>query len=373
MMFAILFCLLAPPVDLPQPRYMTEEQEKAIRQSLPRTDDEKLQSVFSKPLAFYTHKELPRVFQHHGVGSPDVAILTADYNIAGAEDIAGAAPREYPWAATAGLTVSDPVIKFLWLPPQGKITVRREQRSYYTNVTEQVFRATYPPGTIHGELLLVPAKAGGHRVFEVRTWTKSQNGDSWSPNVYAPFKDEQDLLRIVQEEAGAQAADTVALRQHLSNRERFTLRSFLSRHGRADRTVPEDHLPRLSESLCDRILTKRPFRSLLGTYWAKDSQGRECASPTTTFDFQLVPKGYGGAMRHASKKSCIECHQDSTRYVRDISDNGIKWYGFAPGSGDITLGHHVFDPACIVYNGGYRPVQFDKRLTEIGRLEIVGQ
>jgi hypothetical protein len=343
---------------------VSDEDHARYTQYLPKTDDPWLKSLKQTQIIFYTEEEVPRAYQLEG------AVHSSYYNISAAQPVEpfGNATLEFPWGSPAGTDLSDnsTSLKFVVFPESGEPIRWWQERSPY-NAGALVFRWVYPVGTVFGEILIINGPDGFGRTYEVRVRLRDEKG--WRPKVFRPFRNAAELDGKVRE-LQPQWPDDGELRRFLARSER-PLTRIRDRHPLTvfDRTAVEDCLPPLPPKLVDQLLAE-PFQDVSGETWLETADGKGYA-PTTASSFGVVPRNYLGSHVPLTAKSCMQCHETSGMHTTQIGPLGRDWYGFAagggPGGGEI-FSFHIFDPACISYNGFPQGVRLRSELLQAGLL-----
>jgi hypothetical protein len=344
---------------------VNDEEHARYLRYLPKTDDPWFKALKKRNIIFYTEKEVPRVYQLQG------GVHSSYYNISAAKPVEpfGNATLEFPWGSPAGTDFSDNAVsvKFVIFPDSGEPIRWWQEYSPY-NEGAPVFRWVYPAGTVFGEILILYGPDGLGRTYEVRVRVRGEK--SWQPKVFRPFRNAAELDRRLRE-----------LRPNW--RENGVLRQFLERNDRRltrirdhhpvpifDRTALEDTLPPLPTELVDRLLAER-FQDVSGEVWLETADGKGYA-PTTESTFSIVPRNYAGSHVAMTARSCSQCHETSGLHTNQLGPLGRDWYGFTagggPGGGEI-FSFHIFDPACVSYNGFTQTVRLRPELVWSGLLK----
>ncbi len=305
--------------------------------------------------------------------------------------------REFPWQTTAGLDISPSggATKFFIPPPQGPMftEVTKTRQSHpndfgtSSNINGPQMGWVYSAGTTFGETLRVRDPQSGQMIpFEIRLRTKQPNG-TWAMDVMRPFANSAELAAAVKKLCAgggappecAQIKPAVAQLEQPKSRN-ASLASYVNQQTMRtkrdpllmSRTALEaaqpnatlETLPDLPPSLVRRLLMGTPFKSVFGQPWnAGPPPGW---APTSTSDFNIVPKNYFGGFIPMNQNGCMKCHDSAGRHVDNFdpgpgqmfspaSDDSQSrprtWYNFIPGD-DGILSFHPFSASAVGHKGG---------------------
>lgn len=338
----LAFELVALVPTIPDhPRLVSPSTHAAYCRLLPDSEDGVLQALRTDPkLLWYTDREMPPLFQHWEPTSDtgfQFGVVPVRVNIsAEAGEPFGNANREFPWAATAGLTPDHPVVRFALLPGPAKVTWET-----LPNVNRFVLnrvRWTYPDGTTFGEVLLVTHPTTKEKYATEVRLRKKANG-AWTGTAYRPFPTGDDLRAAFGDIARDDAATLAAAL------DKPQTKTWLTKSAHPHRTAFEgtaawETLPPVWAETVVKLLD-RPFKDAAGKAWRSGS-GAVTHAPTTDADFHIVPKAYGAAPIEVGRQGCVRCHDTAGEEAKAF-DAVRGWYGRVRGD-DTVFSFHPFDP-----------------------------
>lgn len=307
--------------------WLPDEHQKILRTYIPLGVD------VPPELKFYNHTP---AFQMDG------GLLWTGVNPAANPDPYGNANRDFPWAVTSGLHLSNPstykVYKAANIP--GPI-------SYYqgrTRLLHNLFFKNEPPPTVwiypEGTQFFEFLVNNRAQTFEVRKRTKQLNGD-WVPEVYRPFKSVDELPNLY------------GVPPHLYSQP--VSRRIKDVPGQIDAIVDMIKVPHIDLPFHIDSESGQPISGPGGTsaIFRKSS-----LIITTDEDNNYIPKNFMGNITN-----CTACHMQAQKHSRQITPNR-EWYGNVRGS-DQIFSFNVFDESSIDYGGFIRPKFFRRGLTLI--------
>ena len=371
LLFAVAFMATAEG----QVQLMPTAKLAACRAMLPQVEDVDWQAFLSDSTTlFYSDAEMPGAFQHNmgGDSQPITTFHEPRYNFSGD---AGEAPKghgnggngnvEFPWKKPGGTDAAGNRVssfKLLWLPKRDDGTpwpvVTWNEHVNTAHSPHQVYRWTYPRGTIFGEVLTQKDSRGTDHVFEIRLRVRAE--DYWDIDILRPFPTSADYRAAL-------------ARQDPTAADRFARRTSLVKETFVDRThdkpgfvatAASDWIPPLREDQAAELLRKTPFKSTVGRVWAEQPDGTPSFAPTTDQAFHIVPVGYRGTLLGTSNESCIKCHESTLKHVTEFS-MFRGWYGHIRGDDGIFTFHPIAIES-IGTGGNSYPVSFRRELVNAG-------
>lgn len=359
---------------------MSKKDDEAWRAIMPKFSDERIAGVMSHPnTIFYTDKELPKAYQDfdgvsalHGVHDP-MNNVSADK----AEPF-GNGNREFPWRSPFGLDKSNVAgsVRFINLPldEEGKRLpvvwwmnpplIDKRVLSQASNGYGWIF----PIGTVIGEALFMTDSNGKKHIFEVRVRTRGEK--RWTVDAFRPFVTSKELQEAVRRHwpANGREAQLSGLLEHLDRPLVGEPLLVVNKH--PDSTVFKqerlmDVLPDIGEGNAIKLLSNAVFSSALGADWRNEE--RSPHAPSTKAKFNVVPQNYDGGLVAVDSKSCMQCHDNCNKHVRDFHFKR-DWYGRIRGS-DGIFSWHIFDQESISKNGSAKPVVINKKMATLKIVE----
>lgn len=341
---------------------MDAEQEMKYRSLLPRTMSDKLNSVFQDPNLIFMDK------QHMVPGYQDPSRpVTGERSTEPGFKGAGFA-NDSPfinkkghlklWSSGFGLenSLNAQSFHFIQLPRNEDGSLKKIKVS--THGTSEpdggkLYDWEFPIGTVSGEVTLGTDSNGQQHVLQVRLRTKDQQEGPWAADIYKPYPTKESLsdkLTVISKGDSTLASEAEKVLRKLNQPNRLKAISL----GMNDYQVGDlnskggtEKLPDMSEALTFELL-REPFKSSLGTEWAKDDDITAFA-PTSNQPFSLVTtENNEGAVR-VDRQNCGKCHKDANKPIRTFYTpqhpkyySSIVAYANTPGS-DQQLRFNVFD------------------------------
>lgn len=279
------------------PILVTPEKHKLYSLFWPKSDQEWLDDL-KNDVIYYTELELPQVYQVWDQGrnlSGVRSINTSDKN----------ANQEFPWRDAMGLQESSnyKVIRLARFPSPVLWWKQATPKGNFDS-----FKWEYPPGTVFGEILLVTDLTGKDHTFEMRVREKRDDG-TWEVDAFRPFPTEDSLkealamkgLSYPELQGGLQTIDSRG--QPTNHRRGF---GFLA-------SAQVVNVPTMDAELVTKLLDESVFTSAHSKAWRKSQIS--CFAPTTSDNYNIVPKNYLAAFVRVDSKSCMQCHQDAGQFV----------------------------------------------------------
>lgn len=329
-----------------------------VQFKIPDLEDHNLERRLRNNEAFgYTEQTMPPCYQDWEGALQ--GIFNIHHNVSGdRSEPFGNGNKEFPWAKPAGTdTTATSAVRFLLLPrkedgSRWPVVMFRQQPYSIgpTNVQKSLgFAWTYPIGAVVGEVLYLPSPKGEAKPYEVRTRTRTK--DSWSPEVYRPYRTSQELYDAVEIKKPGWRFDP-KLKEFMDKFKNggtisgpYRMADFNHDRTSVDRTAFIDKLPPLQDDLVDALLNVQ-FKKSAGWHW-RDGDGAPTV-PTTDAPYHVVPTNYFAGHVVVDSKSCMDCHRTTNKHVNEFQMR--DWYGRIRGS-DGIFSLHPFDPSCIDSSG----------------------
>ncbi len=332
----------------------SKEKLSEIKESLPQIISEDLNKILNdQNTLFYTKQEIPPAYQFAETGTitggklgtnPTAVFFDTRWNISGdareaskGHNKGGNGNIEFPWRTEGGLdfaenyttsvkfmnTDSKPIIWFYttaFSPNQssgGRIT---------GGLRQNVIKWIYPVGTTFGEILYQKTNDNQYIVFEIRTRTKNKD-HNWDIDIFRPFPNQKDL-----ENALNMTVSSPVVANSLLDKLHPTKAGFLVE-------ASTQELPEISPEIVTKLLQTTPFKSALGSYWSNNGENY-CFAPTSSQEYNIVPKKYLGTYLGTDSESCQNCHKHTLKHVNEFH-LGRDWYGYIRGSDGIFTFHPI--------------------------------
>lgn len=351
-------------------RLVTDAEHERLVAAIPTTDDPAMEQLRADPrLIVYGDREVPPVFQAANNGTLGVFRAGTLFSVGGVN--VGVGSNRFPWKAPAGLddAVGWTSFGFLWLPPGEQIAVARARLPADAQ-SAQFFSWTFPEGTVLGEVFLLTGDPS-RPAWEMRVRRKVSSDvntkptmsvvrSSWSPTVFRPFADREEL-----DEAVA-FSGSPSTERFLSTKDRghwqFKTEPLPNKLLRGD--AVKDFLPPLDRQTVLRLLS-REFTSVRDREWVPGG-----LAPDTHADFHVIPRGYNGAMLPVSQSTCASCHRTAGQNIRLFGLSSPQgWDEWVRGNvGDESFRFHPFDPASVSSDRNFRQVRLNPKLVSVLRV-----
>ena len=381
---ACVLFLLMYSVAPGQVQLMSSQLEAQYRAGLPNVADPEIKAFFDDPSTLlYTDREMPQAYQFNMGGSNanngadsayfhDVLnnISGNDREAAKGDGFGGNANIEFPWRNPGGTDRAEGNLlsyRMMWLPksdngnPWPVIVWRARKGGQRGGQTPIVHRWRFPNGTIFGEALAVKDSKGLGHVFEVRM--RVRHDDRWDMMIYRPFRDYSEFYSALKE-----ADPELYSRLDTSSFQIVKQTSKAPHPNPSFNVYNHSHtLPNMSEQTVLKLLKGRVFKDVSHEAWFEDGETR-IHSPTSSQNFSIVPKGYGGTFLGSDNQSCMRCHQDTLVHV-DQFDARRDWYGFVRGDDNIFTFLPI-DPSSISSNGMNRATRLRQEFVAAGMVAM---
>jgi hypothetical protein len=341
---------------------MDSEQESKYRSLLPHTTSDKLNALFQDPNLIFMDKE----HMVPGYQDPSTPVTGERSTEAGFKGAGFATDSPFTnkkghlklWSSGFGLENSPNAksFHFIQLPRNEDGSLKRiKVSSTLTPVPDggTLYDWEFPVGTVSGEVTLGTDSNGQHHVLQVRLRTKDQKEGPWAADIYKPYPTRESLtdkLALIAKGDSTLAAEAEKVLRGLNKPPRLRAISLgmndyekgdLNSHGGTE-TLPE-----MSEALTFGLL-REPFKSSLGTEWAKDKTVSAFA-PDSQQPFSIVSTGNDEGAVRVDRQNCSKCHKDANKPYRTFYTqqhpkyySSIVAYANTPGS-DQQLRFNPFD------------------------------
>jgi hypothetical protein len=345
---------------------MDSEQESKYRSLLPHTTSDKLNALFQDPNLIFMDK------QHMvpGYQDPSKPVMGERSTEAGFKGAGFANDSPFInkkghlklWSSGFGLENSPNAksFHFIQLPRNEDGSLKKiKVSSALTPVPDggTLYDWEFPVGTVSGEVTLGTDSNGQQHVLQVRLRTKDQKEGPWAVDIYKPYPTRESLtdkLDSISKGDSTLAAEADKVLRVLTKPPRLRAISLgmndyevgdLNAHGGTEQ------LPEMSDALTFELL-REPFKSSLGTEWAKDEKVTAFA-PESNQPFSFVTtENNEGAVR-VDRQNCSKCHKDANKPIRTFYTqkhpkyySSIVAYANTPGS-DQQLRFNIFDQTLL--------------------------
>ena len=212
------------------------------------------------------------------------------------------------------------------------------------------WRWVFPVGTLFGEVLF--EKGGDQKWYAFEIRTRKRYLDGWSVDVFRPFVTAEAFAQgiIAKRPDWQMSVDLANYIRNLRNTGTLVQNRWESKaYGNAFTPIDGalDKLPEFPDaSLLSDLLTQTQFVSAEGSIW-KENGNLQTYAPSSTTDFNIVPKGYEMGMVPVNEVSCTRCHSEVGRRLLDFEFD-IQLYGEVWGE-DRIFTWHLFEPHRYIY------------------------
>jgi len=328
---------------------MPADKLTKVKAALPKVAFPALQAILtSDKTIWYDHDSMTPAYQD-SVGANSNANWP-DLVAADAGTINGLHDRtkkrwQFPFATTAGTDAATAVkvVNFIALPEKdGQLLSIPIWTATRTDSRVQ-WLWIYPVGTVLGELIFV-TNGGELLPSEIRTRTRYQ--ESWATNVFRPFVTAKGLAAAIKQRRGdwQSKPNLDRMVRHLENdatlkpkslAEKAALANTFKQDGALD-TLPDFEDP----ALVKELLTQTTFISSYGEVW-KASAGLKTYAAASDRGVSIVPTNYEAGLIEVNEQSCMRCHKETGRMVREYY-GALYLYGELWGK-DGIFSFHPFD------------------------------
>lgn len=345
--------------------FMSAEKEQRYRRLFPETADPRVNAMLtSEDLILYTDEEIPLARQIWNTVSSGVHSPVYDIS-GGADHIGRGSAHEFPWKDPMGthdVPAAELVkVRAMLLPRKDDgtfwpIAYYTQQMRFPANRVPAYKRKVdwvFPVGTVFFECLARKLPNGEVVTFELRLRERTKT--HWEVDAFRPYTQWKDLfakLKSMGQEDLASTLETPTRFRSARMHDTFhPHRQELNVSGKVEQ------LPDFSPELVEALTKGQVYYSASGQKWRDD-----VVAPAGGIN----PARYQ-AIVPVDSESCNDCHKSTNTNV-DFFHNGRDWYGNTRGS-DRIISFHIFDPACISYNGFSQRVQYRRELINWGMLQ----